>query len=132
MRNLRKLKVNADVTFAIWILEWVGTFIIIFFWCLDASRGINLIMEAVIVIFYVVLPHSYLMNTAHNKDRIIDEGLKNIIKNALYMPFNVKSIMISLGLVMNEIFRENGQDPVDLNKDKNKSHDTLCVLKRES
>ena len=95
MRNLRKLKVNADVTFATWILEWVGTLFLVFLWWLVASRGINMFLEFVIVVFYVILPHSFLMNTAHNKDRIVDEGLKNIIQNALHVPFDL-SIFKSL------------------------------------
>ena len=32
------------------------------------------------------------MNTPYNKERIIDEGLKNIIRNALDMPFDRKTI----------------------------------------
>ena len=30
------------------------------------------------------------MNTAHNKDRIIDNGLKSTLKNALALPFDIK------------------------------------------
>ena len=71
-------------------------------------------MEACIVIFYVVLPHSYLMNTAHNKDRIIDEGLKNIIKNAISMPFDVSSFFDSIRLVMNELFCENNSEVLEI------------------
>ena len=88
--------------------------IIFLFWWLDATKGINIIMEACIVIFYVVLPHSYLMNTAHNKDRIIDEGLKNIIKNAISMPFDVSSIVSFTRLVMNELFCENDTEVLEI------------------
>ena len=88
--------------------------IIILFWWLDATKGINIIMEACIVIFYVVLPHSYLMNTAHNKDRIIDEGLKNIIKNAISMPFDVSSVVSFTRLVMNELFCENDTEVLEI------------------
>ena len=82
MRNLKKLKVNADVTFVIWILEWVGYLLIIILWAIGALLKVDILLDAIIVVYYVMLPHCYLMNTSHNKDRIIDEGLKSIIKNA--------------------------------------------------
>ena len=39
--------------------------------------------------FYVILPNLYLMNTAHNKDRIIDDGLLSTIKNGLVLPLGL-------------------------------------------
>ena len=89
MRNLRKLKVNADVTFVIWILEWVGYLLIIILWAIGALLKVDILLDAIIVVYYVMLPHCYLMNTSHNKDRIIDEGLKNIIKNVFHIPFDL-------------------------------------------
>lgn len=93
MRNLRKLKVNADVTFVIWILEWVGYVFIITAWAIVALFKINILLDVAIVVYYVMLPHSYLMNTSHNKERIIDEGLKNIIKNVLHIPFDLSAFI---------------------------------------
>ena len=89
MRNLRKLKVNADVTFAIWILECFGYFLIVIVWAIGAFLKVDIILEYIIVVYYVMLPHTYLMNSSHNKDLIIDEGLKTIIKNALRIPFDL-------------------------------------------
>ena len=92
MRNLRKLKVNADVTCAVWMLEWVGNIFVMTLWSIGAFQGVDdrsLFLEGVIVVYVIVLPHCYLMNTAHNKDRVVDEGLMNIIRNALHVPFDL-------------------------------------------
>ena len=93
MRNLRKLKVNADVTFVIWILEWVGYVFIMAAWAIISLFKINILLDVAIVVYYVMLPHSYLMNTSHNKERIIDEGLKNIIKNVFHIPFDLSAFV---------------------------------------
>ena len=42
MRNLRKLKVNADVTFVIWILEWAGYLLIIILWAIGALLKVEI------------------------------------------------------------------------------------------
>ena len=71
----------------------MGTLILILAWWLQTSMKVDIFLELVIIIFYVILPHTFLMNSAHNKDRMIDEGLKNIIRNALNMPFDTKSML---------------------------------------
>jgi hypothetical protein len=89
-RNIRRVKINADVTFAIWVLESFGNMTLIIFWILARKNIIDLFLVAVQFWYYIVLPHTYLMNSSHNKDRIIDEGLKTAIRNAIGMPFNIK------------------------------------------
>ena len=43
------------------------------------TKGNGTITQA---IFYsIVLPHSFLMNTSHNKNRIITHGWTNVLKN---------------------------------------------------
>lgn len=51
--------------------------------------------------YYVILPNMYLMNTPHNKDRVIDDGFWNTVRNGLGLPFNLKRACIS--------FRNNDQ-----------------------
>ena len=115
MRNLRKLKVNADVTFVIWILEWVGYVFIMTSFIFVALLKINILLDVAIVVYYVMLPHSYLMNTSHNKDRIIDEGLKNIIKNVLHIPFDL-SAFVNLFRSANRENRDARTDDIITNK----------------
>ena len=58
------------------------------------------------------------MNTAHNKDRIIDEGLKSIIRNAFYMPFNITTILNFFRLDVNEICLKGEQAEMNLEANK--------------
>ena len=67
-------------------------------------------MEFTVLCYFVILPHTYLMNTSHNKDRIIDEGLTNTIRNALAIPFDIKMVMRKLRQVSGVCFP--GEDDV--------------------
>ena len=86
-RNVRRLKINANVTFCIWVLEWIAFITCLILWAIGSTTKIDVFLEVVVLWTYVILPHTYLMNTAHNKDRIIDQGLISTIKNALDLPF---------------------------------------------
>ena len=88
-RNTRKVKINANVTFFIWILEWVANISIVIAWVF-ASKYTNTFPEFGLFWYYLVLPNTYLMNTSHNKERIIDDGLKTTIRNAFGAPFDFK------------------------------------------
>ena len=88
MRNIRKVKVNANVTFIMWIFEWLANVLLSVAWFIFGLRrhGTGLM---VIGWYYILLPNFFLMNTPHNKDRIIDDGFKNTIRNGLRLPFNI-------------------------------------------
>ena len=90
MRNVRKLKINANVTFSIWMLEWIAFITCVICWAMVSSAKVDIFLEFVVLWTYVILPHTFLMNTAHNKDRIIDNGFKSTLKNALALPFDIK------------------------------------------
>jgi hypothetical protein len=85
-RNIRKVKVNAQIAFAIYIFEIVGWLsIILIHFCfgkMDFFRAASLLL------YYVLLPYIYLLNTSNNKDRITDEGWWNTVLNALGMSTN--------------------------------------------
>ena len=49
--------------------------------------------EVCCIWYYVILPHTYLMNTSHNKERIVDDGLWTTVKNAVRFPIDVKTCM---------------------------------------
>lgn len=80
-RNIRSVKVNARVTMMTWMMECVANlfFMVIFF---ALSRKI-LFWTINMLFYYVIIPYAFLMNTSHNKDRIIDEGLEAVILNVL-------------------------------------------------
>ena len=87
IRNIRKVKLNADVTFVIWILEWVANLTIYVGW-IFSFMGISL--ELYVLWYYVILANTFLMNTSHNKNCILDDGLMNTIWNGLGIPFDLK------------------------------------------
>ena len=87
LRNIRKVKVNANIAFVIWILEWIANATIYLCWVL--APELTILMA--IMWYYIFLPHIFLMNTSHNKDLIIDDGLKTTISNACKLPFQFSS-----------------------------------------
>ena len=81
MRNLRKAKVNSQVTFAIYILETVGQLSVFVLWIIIGQKEVGITLA--VILYYVVLPYTFLMNTSHNKNLLIDEGWMNTIRNVL-------------------------------------------------
>ena len=88
MRNMRKLKINANVTFVIWLLEWGANASIAVCWILGNWKYF---LDVILFWYYVTLPYIHLMNTSYNKDLVIDNGLTNVLRNAFVIPF--KSLM---------------------------------------
>ena len=78
--NKKKVKVNAQVSAMISLLEI--TFAIIFGIFLFVKNATTISGCTVAIILYdVLLPHVFLMNTSHNKNRIVEFGWKNVFKN---------------------------------------------------
>ena len=86
MRNMRKVQVNAQVTFAIYILETVALASVVILWFAIRKNELSVTMG--FVSFYVVLPYTFLMNTSHNKNLITEHGFLNTIRNAIQIPCN--------------------------------------------
>ena len=84
VRNIRKVKINANVTFFIWMLEWMAnlTTVLASYFALK----LTIFPEYALIWYYVVLPYTYLMNTSHNKRLIIDDGMATVVRNALRPP----------------------------------------------
>ena len=81
LRNIRRVKVNAQVAFAIYVLEVMACFSMIVFWLFIGKDKIT--KTASLLVYYVILPYIYLMNTSSNKSFIIDYGWLNTARNAL-------------------------------------------------
>ena len=95
MRNIRKVQVNAQVTFAIYILETVALASVVILWF--AIRKNELSATLSFVSFYVVLPYTFLMNTSHNKNLITEHGFLNTIRNAIQIPCNFEKRTVEDG-----------------------------------
>ena len=95
MRNIRKVQVNAQVTFAIYILETVALASVVILWF--AIRKNELSVTLAFVSFYVVLPYTFLMNTSHNKNLITEHGFLNTLRNAIQIPCNLQKRNVEEG-----------------------------------
>ena len=85
--NLKRMKVNAQITAMTSFLEFVGT--ITFSIHLKIAQGTSLATFIHFQTIYIILvPHAFLMNTSDNKNRIIDQGWKNVFKNIIRLPTN--------------------------------------------
>ena len=99
MRNIRKVQVNAQVTFAIYILETMALASVVIVWF--AIRKNELSATLSFVSFYVVLPYTFLMNTSHNKNLITEHGFLNTIRNAIQIPCNFNKRNVEEGDSLN-------------------------------
>ena len=88
LRNIRKVQVNAQVTFAIYILETLALVSVFVFWFMIRKNEISMTIS--FISFYVILPYTFLMNTDYNKNLVTEYGFFNTIRNALRFPCNGK------------------------------------------
>ena len=97
-RNMRKVKVNAQVAFATWILETVGQVLIVVLWRLvnlDEHKEIGFTFA--VILHYIILPYTLLMNSSHNKDLLIDDGVMNTFRNVFVALTQTRSISSQTG-----------------------------------
>ena len=89
LRNIRKVQVNAQVTFAIYVLETLALVSVVVVWFMIRKNEISMTIS--FIAFYVMLPYTFLMNTDYNKNLITEYGFFNTIRNALRFPCYVKA-----------------------------------------
>ena len=78
--NMKKVQVNAKVTAMVSTIETLTnvTFIIL----LGYFGGTNVFSLIFPLLLYdILLPYAFLMNTSHNKNRIVELGWKNVFMN---------------------------------------------------
>jgi len=81
---MKKLHVNAQVTASICLTEFSFGFVFILIsYFTNANKLVRLWL--IDVLYMLILPHLFLMNTAHNKDRVLELGWKNIFLNLLHV-----------------------------------------------
>ena len=81
---MRKVLVNAQVTAMISSIESLFVIVHIAGVAIAGKKTtvtILMVMLLYMVLFLLILPYSFLMNTSHNKNRIIEHGWKNVIQN---------------------------------------------------
>lgn len=82
-RNVRKVDVNAEITFVVWILECLANLAMAIVTLLVYGITSFLTLTMLVLWYHIILPYTHLMNTSHNKDRITDIGWQNTIRNAV-------------------------------------------------
>ena len=81
--NIRKTEVSAHVTFVIWILECFANLCIVIIWkFIFGVTGAGTLITSM-VLHYLILPYTYLMNTSDNRNLVAVDGWKNVIRNSL-------------------------------------------------
>ena len=73
--NMKKVKTNAQVTSIVCIIE---TAVMLFNWITFGLIGFWISLS---ILYLILLPYFFLMNTSHNKERVIEYGWKNVIWN---------------------------------------------------
>ena len=80
--NTKKVWVNAQVTGTIAFIEMILTVLYVVMIAYYGSSHFTTLL-ILMVLYDVILPYAFLMNTSHNKNRIIELGWKNVLKNII-------------------------------------------------
>ena len=95
-RNMRRMKVNAQVTAIVTFLESIGNLIRVLIalfvtrihrrtiqnstYVLDITNLLGFL-----ILYFILLPYAFLMNTKHNKNRVVEDGWQGIFKNIFWI-----------------------------------------------
>ena len=81
IENMKRLRVNAQVTAITTILEVVGNLIFMMTWSFITKFAKYTTLLQGMTLYLVILPYAFLMNTSQNKARVVEEGWIPIFKN---------------------------------------------------
>ena len=79
--NMKRIQVNYHVTAIITFLEILGNVTYVILLGLIIGKVSLATVIHVMTVHMVVLPYTFLMNTSHNKNRIVEKGWKNVFRN---------------------------------------------------
>ena len=80
--DMRKMLINAEIKAMISFLETISNILYVIMVWLTVRTSFGTLLQ-IMALYLVVLPYASLMNTSHNKDRIIKNGWKSVFKNLL-------------------------------------------------
>jgi len=79
--NMRRMKVNAQITAVTSIFEVFGNILQWTIWIfITKFAGYGSLIQS-ILLYFVILPYVFLMNTRQNKNRVVEDGWMNVLKN---------------------------------------------------
>ena len=82
---MKKVKTNAQVTSMVCIIE---TAVVSLNWIAFGLIGFWILL---FILYLVLLPYFFLMNTSHNKERVIEHGWKNVVGNSICIKWHFLS-----------------------------------------
>ena len=80
---MKLVKVNARVTFVVWVLECVANLSVAILWVFVYGTTTFGTLTNSMMWYYLIISYTFLMNTSYNKDRIIEDGWKIVILNSM-------------------------------------------------
>ena len=83
----RKILVNAQVKAMISLLELSSNVVYMVIIVSTVKTSYTTLIQ-VMFLYMIILPYAFLMNTSHNKKRIVEYGWSNVLKNLIIKPNN--------------------------------------------
>ena len=114
--DMRKILINAQVKAMISFFETISNIVYVIMVWLTVRTSFGTLFQ-IIALYLVFLPYAALMNTSHNKDRIIKNGWKSVFKNLLGGKKNTAILQTDKKLTTNDRvqpkFIQSRNGPVD-------------------
>ena len=80
-RNMKSMKISCQVTAAISLLEIFGNVFGAVIWLFIAKYVGNETLLLALTLYFILLPYTFLMNTHHNRNLVVEDGWAMVIKN---------------------------------------------------
>ena len=80
-KDVRKVKISAKVTLAIWVLETISFAVL--FVIKHIYQNYELLSAVSILLLHVVIPFIFLANSSENRERLADFRFLNVIQNTI-------------------------------------------------
>ena len=80
-RNVRKVRISAKVTFAIWVLE--TTSLAVLFFAQYIYQNYEFLSTASVLLLHVAIPFTFLANSSENRERLGDVKFIDIFQNTI-------------------------------------------------
>ena len=87
-RNMRSMRISCQVTAAISLLEIFGNIFNSVIWLFTAKYVGNESLVLGLILYFILLPYTFLMNTHDNRNLVVEEGWEIVIKN-LFSGFKI-------------------------------------------
>ena len=131
-RNLQKVKINAQIMFVIYVLECVANTSIYIVWAFVTGTSNQVTLGLALLWFHILLPYTFLMNTSHNKNRLIDEGWLNTIRNTIVHPkgLNINSKISLPKMSLTSFQRESRVHPESISSSKASNDHSTHLFRR--